>query len=529
LDTNSKSKFIATTWGTLLIILLLTLVSVGIYAPIKNYALQSFSKDAIEYHLILVLAIAALSILMLTITAFAIPYSWQKEAAITRLFNKMFLELKALVWLGFALTFFLNLRVTSSYHPDYYPDYYPAHYVNAIYDANQFFYLIGIPVTFILLLLIYLSICYIKHIYHEGVKEAIIKNSLIGRPVLYLLGRSKAIAKRLLAIDLTKEYYKKLILIILTNLLLLSLMSKMRFFGTLLGIAYSVVLFNYFDNLINKAKTISDVTSKLAEGDFEIAFEGDEDMGIFSPISDNLLNIKNGFKVAVDQEIKSQNLKNELITNVSHDLKTPLTSIITYIDLLKDKDLTEDNRGEYLEILEQKSQRLKILIEDLFEASKASSGNIELHFEDLDVVALLRQTLGELEEQIKESSLNIKVNAPEDNIICKLDGRRTYRVFENIMNNIFKYSMPNSRVYIDVLETNKEVSLVFKNISAYEMNFDASEITERFLRGDKARTTGGSGLGLAIAKSLVELQGGKMEIMIDGDLFKLILSFTRAA
>ena len=176
---------------------------------------------------------------------------------------------------------------------------------------------------------------------------------------------------------------------------------------------------------------------------------------------------------------------------------------------------------------DKKGQRLKALIDDLFEASKASSGNIELYMEELDVVALLRQTLGELEERIINSKLEFKVNAPEAKIICKLDGKRTYRVFENIMSNILKYSMPSSRVYIDVVEHEKEVSFIFKNISAYEMNFDASEIMERFTRGDKARTTEGSGLGLAIAKSLVELQNGSMFITIDGDLFKLTVSFNK--
>jgi len=169
-----------------------------------------------------------------------------------------------------------------------------------------------------------------------------------------------------------------------------------------------------------------------------------------------------------------------------------------------------------------------VLIEDLFEASRASSGNIELHPEKLDVIALLRQTLGELEEKINESTLQIKVSLPEGKVLCELDGRRTYRVFDNIINNILKYSMANTRVYIDAEERDRDISFFFKNISAYEMNFDSSEITERFTRGDKSRNTDGSGLGLAIAKSLVELQKGRLDINIDGDLFKLIVTFPKA-
>ena len=167
------------------------------------------------------------------------------------------------------------------------------------------------------------------------------------------------------------------------------------------------------------------------------------------------------------------------------------------------------------------------MIEDLFDASKASSGNIELDLEEIDIVALFRQTLGEMEEKLNATDLIMRMNIPDKKIICKLDGRRTYRIFENIMENILKYAMENTRVYIDILEEEREVRFIFKNISSYEMNFDPHEITERFIRGDKSRNTEGSGLGLSIAKSLVELQNGKMDISIDGDLFKLTLTFLK--
>lgn len=295
--------------------------------------------------------------------------------------------------------------------------------------------------------------------------------------------------------------------------------------GTLLVIGYSAVLFNYGIKLLEKVSALNAASSQLAKGDFDLNLP--EDMGILSSFANNLKNIKEGFKVAVEQELKSQNMKTQLITNVSHDLKTPLTSIITYVDLLKKEDLDPDTRREYIDILDKKSKRLQVLIDDLFEASRASTGNIELSPEELDIVALLRQTLGEMEEKINESSLTLRVNLPEHKIICNLDGARTFRVFENVLGNILKYSMPNSRVYIDALEDEKSVSLTFKNISAYEMNFHPSEITERLVRGDRARHTEGSGLGLAIAKSLVELQGGSLHIDIDGDLFKLTITFPK--
>jgi signal transduction histidine kinase len=278
--------------------------------------------------------------------------------------------------------------------------------------------------------------------------------------------------------------------------------------------------------VINRIKALNEGSKQLAQGDFDVVV--DENIGILSPVATNLNNIKNGFKLAIDKEITSEKMKTELISNVSHDLKTPLTSIITYVDLLKSENLTEENRKEYIDILDRKSKRLKGLIEDLFEASKASSGNVELQLEKLDVVALFKQTLGELEEKINNSTLQMKIAAPENKILCNLDGRRTYRIFENIMTNILKYSMENTRVYITIVEDEQEVSFTFKNISSYEMNFSPEEITERFTRGDRARNTEGSGLGLAIAKSLIVLQRGTLNIEVDGDLFKLKVTFPKA-
>ena len=219
-------------------------------------------------------------------------------------------------------------------------------------------------------------------------------------------------------------------------------------------------------------------------------------------------------------------MKSELITNVSHDLKTPLTSIINYIELIKkEENITPEYLKDYVNVLDSKSKRLKVLIEDLFEASKASSGNIELNMEKIDIIQLLRQSIGELEEKLSEANLDLKINVPEEKVYVRADGRRLYRVLENLLSNISKYSLPNTRVYIDITEVEGRVKLIMKNISSYELNFDPEEIMERFKRADDSRNTEGSGLGLAIARDLVKLQGGEFAIDIDGDLFKSIIEF----
>lgn len=245
--------------------------------------------------------------------------------------------------------------------------------------------------------------------------------------------------------------------------------------------------------------------------------------GYLSKLAHDINNIKEGLRESLKNEMKSEKMKSELITNVSHDLKTPLTSIINYIDLLKREKVESESARDYIAVLDNKSQRLKALIEDLFEASKAASGEMELHLAKIDIVQLIRQILGEFDEKITESFLEIKSNFPDEKVYINGDGRRLFRVFENLISNIIKYSLKGTRVYLDINKNEKDVVIIMKNISSYELNFDANEITSRFKRGDEARTTEGSGLGLAIAKSIVELHGGEFNIEIDGDLFKSII------
>ena len=237
--------------------------------------------------------------------------------------------------------------------------------------------------------------------------------------------------------------------------------------------------------------------------------------------------MQQGFEKAVVEEAKSQSMKTELITNVSHDLKTPLTAIITYVDLLKKEDTTEDERKVYIDTLDKKSQRLKVLIEDLFEVSKAQSGNVQMNFMDVDIVSLLKQVKSEMEDSLEASDLTFRWNLPEEKVMLSLDGQRTYRVFENLISNALKYSMPYSRVYVDVENEKDVVKVIFRNTSAQELDFDPERLTERFVRGDASRKSEGSGLGLAIAKSFVELQNGKFKIEVYGDLFKVILTWNK--
>jgi len=474
----------------------------------------------------LILAIGAVSILILIIIAFAVSYCAQKNTAICKAFNKMFLELKFIVWLGFIGLCAAAAEIISN---SYTYGYYGYSITNFIYDVDPGFYLIGIVLTFILYLLIYLSTVYLKYIYHTGFKKGVIGNSFFGKIFLSCIRSIRDLFKNIMQIDIREDNYRRLVILVALvgiNLLAIVILGSGRFLGFLLAIAYSLFILKYLLKIFDKAKELNDASSQVAEGNFNINL--DEDMGILTPMAQNLNNINKGFSLAVDKEIKSQRMKAELISNVSHDLKTPLTSIITYVDLLKNEDVDINTQKQYIEILDKKSQRLKVLIEDLFEASKATSGNIDLHLDNVDVVALFRQTLGELEEKINDSNLQFKINTPENKVMCNLDGRRTYRVFENIMSNILKYAMENSRVYIDITENEYEVSFTFKNISSYEMNFSPSEITERFTRGDESRNTEGSGLGLSIAKSFIELQNGNLEIIIDGDLFKLIVTFPKA-
>lgn len=289
-------------------------------------------------------------------------------------------------------------------------------------------------------------------------------------------------------------------------------------------VVYLIIYIPYALRKITLFDRILEGSEEILSGNLNHTID-EKGSGKLLRLASNINNMKIGFKKSIESQMKSERLKSELITNVSHDLKTPLTSIINYVDLLKREGLSKEEMEGYISILDRKTQRLKTLIEDLFEASKAASGAIELHIEKIDVAALLTQTLAEFDEKIKASSLTFRVKGTNKKIYANLDGKKTWRVFDNLINNALKYSQENTRVYIDLIDSDNKVTLTVKNISSYEMDFNVEEIFERFKRGDKSRNTDGSGLGLAIAKSIVELQGGKLDIEIDGDLFKAIVTF----
>ncbi|WP_415275287.1 sensor histidine kinase, partial [Clostridium perfringens] len=375
---------------------------------------------------------------------------------------------------------------------------------------------------------VFFEVIYVKYIFNIGFKNYIRKHLLVYKvkDVIFLILRK--FINYIKGIDLNKNSDKVLLIILGINFVIVSILCSVWFFGIFGVVIYSGILFYFGRKYIDKWKKdynkILEKTKEISNGNLDS--KDDEDCGFFNPMRDELNNIQKGFKAAVEEEVKSQRMKTELISNVSHDLKTPLTSIIAYVDLLKGEE-DEEKRKAYLETLERKSQRLKHLIEDLFEVSKATTGNINLNIMDVDISYLMKQVVLELDDKINEVGLDMRLSLPEEKVILSLDGQRTYRVFENLIINVVKYALPNSRVYIDIKEGRENVDIIIKNISADEITFNINEISDRFVRGDKSRNTEGSGLGLAIVKSFVELQGGKFNIEVDGDLFKAIISFKK--
>ena len=297
-------------------------------------------------------------------------------------------------------------------------------------------------------------------------------------------------------------------------------------------ILFLIINFIVFNRVYKTAiafDQIAEAIKEIANGDTRYRLKEDEFSGREASVVKDLNNISKGFQGAINDQVKSERLKADLITNVSHDIKTPLTSIINYVDLIKREKPENAKIQEYLDILSLKSQHLKNLTEDLVEASKVSSGNISVDLRDIDLVEMINQTNGEFEEKFSEKGLSIISNAPSNGVKIRADGRHLWRVLENLYNNAFKYAAKNSRVYIDILADGKTATFIIKNISENPLNMRPEELTERFVRGDVSRTTEGSGLGLSIAKSLTILQGGKFDIIIDGDLFKVQIKFEKVA
>ncbi len=280
---------------------------------------------------------------------------------------------------------------------------------------------------------------------------------------------------------------------------------------------------------IVQAKQLKEAAVKIAAGNIQEKVKTEKMFWEFKKHGETLNSISDGINLAVEKRMQSEHFRTELITNVSHDIKTPLTSIINYVDLLQKENIDNENAREYLEVLSRQSARLKKLTEDLVEASKASTGSMPVNMEKLELGVFLTQTLGEFKEKLEEAGLRVVMHKPETEVNVKADGRHLWRVVENLVQNICKYAQPSTRVYIDLEDKEQEAVISFKNISGYELNIQGEELMERFVRGDVSRHTEGSGLGLSIAGSLMELMGGKLEIVVDGDLFKVILHFVKEA
>ena len=299
--------------------------------------------------------------------------------------------------------------------------------------------------------------------------------------------------------------------------------------GLLLLVGFWIWAYYKLIQYNKKIQKINEALKNIYEGNPNVKLNEEELEGTLKIMAKYINDIAGGFTNAIEQSLKSERLKTELITNVSHDIKTPLTSIINYVDLLKKEDINNAQIEQYIAILDKKSQRLKKLIEDLVEASKVSSGNVKLNIETIDLKELLNQTVGEFEDKLERKKLKLEMDLPNENVLIKADNRYLYRVIENVFSNISKYALENSRVYIKLYEENKSVKLEIKNISKDKLNISAEELMQRFVRGDKSRYTEGSGLGLSIAQSLTEMQGGEFKIDIDGDLFKVEIKWRQSA
>ena len=352
------------------------------------------------------------------------------------------------------------------------------------------------------------------------------KNSITYRILKWLIQKYKNVKN---IISSNKNLGGKIALYfigIVTVSILIGLIFKE--FGILLDIVFWIWCYYKIMKEVDKFKQIHDATEKVYKGDTNIKLDESLYTGVLKELAIYINDIAGGFSNAIKESLKSERLKTELITNVSHDIKTPLTSIINYVDLLKQENIQNEKAKEYIEVLDNKSQRLKKLIEDLVEASKASSGNIKINKEVLNVKELLNQVTGEFEDKFNSRGLNIISKLPEKTVYIKADSRYLYRVLENIYSNVAKYAEENTRVYIDcILEEENTVAIYVKNISKDELNISADELMQRFVRGDESRNTEGSGLGLSIAKSLTELQDGTFNIYLDGDLFKVAIKFKR--
>lgn len=399
--------------------------------------------------------------------------------------------------------------------------------MNQIYSNLYIFYFLYLLGLVIISLTVNYFIILLKSIFNKNTENYLLKNSLIYRIFNAAISEFSNINEenkniKDAKIKFTLVYFGIFILLAILNMMF----STMSYYAPekmlIPMILFGIFIYYILMKNINEVSRISRESSEIVKGNYKKNIE--KKGGLYDGIVDNFNNIGENLDLAIEDAVKSERLKTELITNVSHDLKTPLTSIINYSDLLSKDDNTDDEAKEYSKIINEKSNKLKVLIEDLFEVSKATSNNIELDRQELDFNSLVQQSIGEWEDKIKENNIEIISNLPEDKVMLNIDGQKFSRVLDNLFSNISKYALENSRVYVDLSEEGG-VKLTIKNISKYPLNISSDELMERFTRGEKSRTTSGSGLGLSIASSFVRAHGASFDIDIDGDLFKVRIEF----
>lgn len=485
---------------------------------------QYLNSSYVHQSMIYMIPYIMICLVIVVLTILLIPFHKIKDNQFFHFISEIKFEILSIIWifimyiLSYILYDFINLTMSNEIQEFY--------KVFAIeYMASYLTALINIGLWFIFFMLIAILIYMIKYLFHKGLKTYFLENTCVS----WVFKQIKRLINDILHFNFEDGTNKILLKIIIFNFILICIISLLFVTGPMIALIDSIIIFFILKKKLEETKDdyqiLLNATKQLSNGHFD--FEINEDIGMFNPLKNEFSHIKDGFEKAVSEEVKSQKMKTELISNVSHDLKTPLTSIITYVDLLKDEQISNQQRHEYIHILERNSLRLKNLIEDLFEVSKANSGNVQLDLIDVDIVAMIKQIELEYNEQFSEMGLDIRSHYSNNKIICNLDSSKTYRIIENLFTNITKYALKNTRVYIDILDNDDYVEIVFKNISKDEMTFNESEIVERFIQGDKSRNASGSGLGLAIVKSFTEIQGGIFKVEIDGDLFKSIIKFKK--
>ena len=462
--------------------------------------------------------------LCIFLIALFIPFRYLKDIALFKQLARIKIDILVVASFLFGLGLISTILEITSTIANYGFD-----YLTKMYEIEFMTDEITNVVIFIPWLLFFTIIFFagymLKLLFDKGLTRFIKENTLIG----WFIKKIMRLFDRASSFDLQDPSTRAVLKIVGLNFLIVSVISFFFVFGFTIAFLYSIVLFvvirNKFDEIKRDYDVLFKATKKLSQGDFDIDIK--EDLGMFNSLRDEFTHIRDGFETAVNEEVKSQKMKTELVSNVSHDLKTPLTSIITYTDLLKDETISEQQRREYTATLERNALRLKNIIDDLFEMSKVNSGNVALNIVDVDIVSLIKQAQFECLDMLEKKHLHFNMNFSQDKIVHKLDSSKTYRVFENLFTNIGKYALENTRVYIDVTNDDESVSIVFKNISETALNVEGNDLVERFVQGDQSRNSEGSGLGLAIAKSFVELQNGTFDVVVDGDLFKVSVQFKK--